>query len=135
MKEIILFDGVCVLCNRAVQFILRHDTKETVFFSSLQSDYAQRWIAAHPALKKVDSLIFIRIDESGLEFFFTRSNAVLEIVNYLGGVWKLFLFGKIFPRVLRDAVYDRVAKIRYAVFGRYDVCPVPTDDIRSRLME
>ncbi|MGA9768219.1 MAG: DCC1-like thiol-disulfide oxidoreductase family protein [Blastocatellia bacterium] len=130
---VLLYDGVCGLCNKSVQMILDHDKRKEMRFAPLQSDYGRQVIARHPELKNADSIVFVERGSS--ERVFIRSNAALRVASYLGGAWKLLLFFRIIPRPVRDFFYDLMAKYRYKFFGKYDSCMLPSPDVRSRFLE
>lgn len=128
---ILFFDGVCNLCNTAVQFIIRHDKDGKIHFASLQS--AAGKVAQDAVLTAKgyvpDSLIFL--DGS---VYYTGSDAALHAAAYLDGGWKGLRHLRIFPRVLRDAVYGLVARSRYRLFGKRDSCMMPTPELRQRFV-
>jgi len=125
---IILFDGVCNLCNRTVLFVIKRDKKAIFTFASLQSESGQTLLKnLGLPTNHFNSLVFIHHDK-----YFIKSSAVLHIVNELGGLWKLFFVFKIFPRPIRDFIYNIIAKSRYRVFGKRDVCMLPSQEIRQR---
>ncbi len=131
IRPVILFDGVCNLCNGFVQFVIARDPQARLSFASLQSDAAARLLARTPlAASRGESLVFI---EGGR--MFTRSTAALRILRALGFPWSLGYALIAVPRPIRDWVYDRVARNRYAWFGRRDVCMVPTPELRRRFLE
>jgi predicted DCC family thiol-disulfide oxidoreductase YuxK len=132
-NTVLLYDGVCGLCNKSVQMILDHDKRKEMFFAALQSDYGKRVISRHPELEKVDSIIFV--EQAGDERVFIRSDAALRVAGYLGGAWKLLLIFRIIPRPVRDFFYDLCAKYRYKFFGKYDSCMLPSPDVRSRFLD
>lgn len=124
------------MCNKSVQTILKHDRKGTLRFAALQSDYGQRAIDKHPELKGVDSMILLEpSDRSGDEKAFARSTAALRIASYLGGFWKLFLIGYVLPRVVRDWLYDFVARNRYKIFGKNESCMLPPPNASERFLD
>ncbi|MBE8715499.1 thiol-disulfide oxidoreductase DCC family protein [Sphingobacterium hungaricum] len=127
-KPILLFDGVCNLCNSTVDFIIRRDRKKTLFFASLQSPFGQEIKKQLP--KDIDSIVFI---ENGK--LFIKSEAALKIAAYLGFPYNLLLVGKILPRKWRDASYDYVARNRYKWFNRKDSCRIPAPEERNRFIE
>ncbi|MGQ0650543.1 MAG: thiol-disulfide oxidoreductase DCC family protein [Gemmatimonadaceae bacterium] len=127
---IVLYDGVCGLCNRFVQFVLRHDRHRTMRFATLQGALGQEAVRAIPELAKVDSIVLLHRNGA-----FVRSTAALEVARYLGGVWLLALVGYVVPRAVRDAMYDAIARRRYRMFGRYDACPMPTPETRARFLD
>lgn len=128
---LLLYDGVCALCNGAVKLVLRRDRSGAVRFASLQGETAARLLRGRPDLAGIDSMIWI--DATGRAW--TRSAAALAIARHLGGTWAvLAAVGRIVPAGLRDALYNAVARIRYRVFGRYDACPLPPPEDRARFL-
>lgn len=128
--HILLFDGVCNLCNRVVQFVIKRDTKATIKFASLQSD------AGQVLLKKVglptDNFTSIVLIINNNHYL--KSTAGLRVLKKLGGVWKLLYVFIFLPKPLRDFIYDLIAKNRYQMFGKRDVCMLPTDDLKQRFL-
>lgn len=131
-KPVLFFDGVCNLCNGAVQFIIRHDREAKIHFASLQSTLGKEACNAVLAAKgKVpDSLIFL--DEGT---YYTESEAALRVAAYLDGGWKTLRHLRVFPKILRDAVYALMAKSRYRLFGKRRACMLPTPELKSRFLE
>jgi predicted DCC family thiol-disulfide oxidoreductase YuxK len=128
---LILFDGVCNLCNGFVKFLIKRDPAGKFRFASLQSDFGRSQLIRfnlNPDL--LHSVIVIEADN-----VLQRSDAVLRIVNQLGGPWKILNALKIFPRFLRDALYNVVARNRYKVFGKRDSCMIPTPELKARFIE
>ena len=129
---VLFFDGVCNLCNAAVQFIIRHDKAGRVRFASLQSaqgsQAAQAVIQSHGHLH--DSLIFL---DKGT--YYVESDAALRVASYLDGSWKYLRYLSIFPRPLRNVIYRLVARYRYRWFGRKDACMLPTPALKQRFLE
>lgn len=130
---VLLYDGLCGFCDGTVQFVLRRDPGGALRFAPLQGSTAAGILERHPGLRGVDSLVLVR-NEGGNETAAVRSEAVLGIASYLGGAWKLTAVFRIVPRPLRDWAYALFARFRYRLFGRYDSCPVPTPDVRSRFL-
>ena len=130
-KSIILFDGVCNLCNNSVQFIIKRDQKQRFLFTSLQSD-AARDILLQFQLKnsEMDSIILI---ENGK--IYQKSDAILKIVKHLNGLWKINYVFIIIPKFIRDLVYTTIAKKRYQWFGKRDVCMIPTKELQMRFLD
>ena len=118
---IILFDGVCNLCNSSVQFILKRDGTGKFRFSSLQSEFSKEMLKRYNL--PVDYLESIILLHNGK--IYTSSDAVIEILNHLGGFYKLFSVFKIIPKFLREPLYKFIARNRYRWFGRKDSCMVP----------
>jgi len=130
-SPLLLYDGVCALCNAAVTFVLKRDGSRTVRFAPLQGETAARVLAERPGLAGIDSMIWVDADGRA----FTRSAAALAIARHVGGGWAtLAALARIIPTGLRDAIYDLVARMRYRVFGRYDVCTVPPTEHRARFL-
>jgi predicted DCC family thiol-disulfide oxidoreductase YuxK len=132
---VLLYDGLCGFCDGTVQFILRHDRRGTLKFATLQGDFARDVIARHPELAGVDSLVLVERDSSGTERVHVRSDGALRVARYLGGAWHLARAAAIVPRFIRDLAYDGFARIRYRVFGRYDSCPIPSPEQRTRFID
>ena len=124
----LLFDGVCTLCNGFVRFVIARDPAGRFQFAPLQSDAARRVLGAAPP-PLPDSLILV---EDGR--LFTRSTAALRVARGLRFPWPLAYVFVVVPRPVRDWVYDAVARNRYRWFGRRDVCMVPTPELRARFL-
>lgn len=130
-KKIILFDGVCNLCNGAVQFVIKRDKKDVFRYAALQSEIGQKLVAERGIdNNKIDSIILI---EPGLAYY-TKSDAALEITKDLGGGWSLLSIFQWIPKVFRNWVYDLVARNRYKWFGRKDQCMVPTPELQAKFL-
>ncbi len=128
---LILYDGVCALCNGWVKFVLRFDRNEKFQFAALQSEYARGTLARrNVSIPELSSIVLVLPNE-----VYTRSDAALSILAELSFPWSIFVTLKIIPRFLRDAVYNFVAAIRYPVFGKYDVCPIPAPEVRKRFLD
>lgn len=140
---ILLYDGVCGLCNRLVQFILRRDGKAVFRFAALQSPFAARVLARHgAAAADLDTVCVIQNYNSGnteasaAESLLVRSDAIIFVLSQLGGIWPFAAaILRITPRRLRDWGYNVVAQRRYRIFGRYDTCPLPSAETRSRFLD
>ena len=129
-KPIVLFDGVCNLCNSAVQFIIRHDKKNIFMFTSLQSDAGQKLLAQYNfPLGELNSFILIENNKA-----YTRSSGALKVVKKLKGLWPLLYGFMIVPKFLRDGVYNWVGKNRYKWFGKQDACMIPTPELKARFL-
>ncbi len=130
-KKIILFDGVCNLCNSFVQFVIKYDKKDIFRFVALQSEIGQE-IIKNIGLKNknIDSVVFY---ESKVTYYI-KSNAALEILKNLGGFFWFAYFLKIFPRIIRDFFYDFIAKNRYKWLGKKESCMIPTLELKSKFL-
>lgn len=129
MSSIVLFDGVCNFCNGAVNFIIRHDKKRRFSFAALQSETGQRLRAEYAIDDDIDSIILI---EDGRAYL--HSTAGLRVAKGLGGIWAASYGSIIVPAFIRDFAYRTFAKYRYRLFGKKDVCMIPTPDIRERFI-
>jgi predicted DCC family thiol-disulfide oxidoreductase YuxK len=127
---VILFDGVCNLCNASVLFIIDRDPRGRFAFAPLQSDYAAALLREHGW--QGDALTTVLLIEDGRVY--DRSSAALRIARGLSGLWPLFSVFRIVPRPLRDLAYDWLARHRYRWFGRTESCRVPTPELRSRFL-
>ena len=132
-KKVILFDGVCNLCNASVNFVIKRDRHDRFRYASLQSEIGKRLLEErHIDSNQVDSIVLI---EPGVAYFL-KSDAALEIANELGWPWKaLYLFNYILPVQLRNNVYDLIARNRYRWFGKKDQCMIPTPSLRSKFLD
>ena len=131
MQTSVFFDGVCTLCNRGVNFLIKHDKKGVLKFASLQSEYAQNVVPK--ALLDRDNLDTIIVYTDGK--FYERSKAVLKLCKVLGGGFYVVLIGYLIPRFIRDGLYRFIANNRYRWFGRQSQCRVPTPDLKERFLE
>ncbi len=131
-KKIILFDGVCNLCNGVIQFVIKRDKKDTFRYAALQSEIGAKLIAERAIdTTKVDSIILI---EPGVAYF-TKSDAALEISKSFSGGWKLLSVFTWIPKSFRDVVYDQIARNRYKLFGRKDACMIPTPELQAKFLD
>ena len=134
---VLLYDGVCGLCNRIVQFILQRDPAGTFRFAALQSDLAARILARHEAQpEKLDTVYLVLNHDSPDESLLARSDAVTAVLQRLSRGWRtLGLVFSLIPRPMRDWIYRVVARRRYSIFGRYDACPLPMPEMRPRFLD
>ena len=127
----ILFDGVCNLCNSSINFVIKHDKKNRFLFAPLQSETGNAIIQKHNIdTTKVDSIILA--DEDGTLSF--KSSAALKIAAKLGFPINLAVVFFIIPTFLRNLVYDYVARNRYKWFGRKDKCMIPTPELKAKFL-
>ncbi|MBP4139757.1 thiol-disulfide oxidoreductase DCC family protein [Flavobacterium geliluteum] len=130
-KNIILFDGVCNLCNRAVQFIIKRDKKDVFRFVALQSELGIeicRYIGIDQ--QKIDSIVLYK---PAIAYYY-KSTAVLEIANELGGFYGLLAVFKIVPEKVRNYIYDYIAKNRYKWYGKKESCMIPTPELKAKFL-
>jgi predicted DCC family thiol-disulfide oxidoreductase YuxK len=131
-EKIVLYDGVCNLCDAAVRFVLERDSRETLRFAALQGNFARALLARHgiPAPAEPESILLF---ENGRVF--SRSDAALRIARHLDFPWKLAAVFLLFPRRLRDFVYAWVARNRYRWFGKNDACLLPSPKWKDRFID
>jgi len=131
-RPVLLFDGVCNLCNGFVQTIIKHDRKHLFRFSSLQSGTGEKVLQyiKQDTGSVPDSLVLVYKDK-----YYIRSDAALKTAALLKGRWLLLTVGYIVPRFIRNGVYNFVAKNRYKWFGRQDVCMMPTPELNERFLD
>ena len=130
---IVLFDGVCNLCNGAVQFIIDRDRNDHFRFASLQSETGARILAEHGRVAPTGDPESIVLVENGV--IYERSSAALRIARHLGALWPLLFAGVVVPRFLRDAIYKYIARNRYRWFGKSETCRVPTAELRGKFLQ
>jgi predicted DCC family thiol-disulfide oxidoreductase YuxK len=128
---IIVFDGVCALCNGWVRFLLRHDRKGRYRFAAMQTPTGRALLAAH-GLDPDDPSSFLLIEDGNA---WMDTDAIRRVVAGLGGVWRIAHGLALLPRHLRNRIYRTIARNRYRWFGRHDTCFLPTPDQRGRFLD
>lgn len=129
-KPILLFDGVCNLCNGFVQFIIKRDPKATFRFTALQSEAGQQLLQeANLPTKELSTVV---LWENGK--FYTHSDVPLRVVRHLSFGWRVFIIFKILPKFIRDSIYNWVAQNRYRWFGKKESCMIPTPELKARFL-
>jgi predicted DCC family thiol-disulfide oxidoreductase YuxK len=131
-KKLILFDGVCNLCNSSVKYVIKHDNKEQFLFSALQSDVGKN-ILKHYKIdtSKIDSIL-LYTPEKGIDY---KSTAALKIATALGFPQNIMAIFFIVPHFIRNWVYDFIAKNRYKWYGKKESCMIPTKELKSRFLD
>ena len=130
--NIILFDGVCNLCSRAVQFIIKRDKKDRYRFAALQSDTGKRLTSERNIdTQKIDSIILIEPGKA----YYIKAAAALRIGAQFGGLWRVLGIFEWVPLVISNWVYDRVAKNRYRWFGRKEHCMIPSPELKEKFLD
>jgi len=133
---IVLYDGVCGLCNRAVQFLLKRDRHDRLRFASLQSEFAAQLLQRHGLDNKDLDTVYVVLNQGDAgEALLAKGDAFLVFARELGGVWNVARLGKIIPRPIRNWLYDFVARHRYRVFGKYDACILPDPRHKHKFIE
>ena len=130
-KKLILFDGVCNLCNSSIQFIIKNDKKNLFLFSPLQSNIGQEIIKSFNINSAEIDSVLLYSKKDGLS---QKSTAALKIAHQLGFPQNLLGVFFIVPRFIRDWIYEYIAKNRYKWFGKRDNCMVPTPDLQSKFI-
>ena len=130
-KSVILFDGVCNLCNNSIQFIIKRDKKQRFLYASLQSDAAQSILLQFQSKNSdFDSIVLIENKK-----MYQKSTAILKIIKHLPSFWKLNYAFIIVPKFIRDSVYTWLAKNRYKWFGKRETCMVPTKELKILFLD
>ena len=130
-KKIILFDGVCNLCNSAVNYVIENDPNDVFRFASLQSDAGIHLMEERGIdPDAIDSIILI---EPGIAYY-KKSTAALEISKDLSGSISYLRFFSVLPESFRDVVYDFIANHRYKWFGKKDACMIPTPELKAKFL-
>lgn len=127
-KTIVFFDGHCNLCNGTVQFLIKQDKAETLYFSSLQSSFAQSLIPAKIQLTK-DSIVLL-----DKETFYIEADAVFQIIRKLNNWTRVFLVFRILPSKLATTLYQCIARNRYKFFGKRKECMIPDAKVANRFL-
>jgi len=129
-RTIVIFDGVCSLCNASVDFLIRTDKTASILFTPLQSNTAKAILAEHGFHDEPDSIIVLHKGQ-----LLTESGAVLTLLPYLTFPWPLLMVAWVLPRFVRDPVYRLIARNRYRWFGKKATCRIPTPEERSRFID
>lgn len=125
-EQIIIFDGICGLCNRSVDILIKLDSQKQFKYTSLQGTFVKT-LEINP---NIDSIIFY-----GDSTLYYKSTAILKIFNALGGLWKLANIFYVIPRVVRDFIYDIIAKYRYNIFGKMESCRMPKSEEQALFID
>lgn len=131
-KQLILFDGICNLCNRSVQFVIKHDKHNTFMFAALQGNTGKEIIKTFNIDPSKTDSILLYSKEKGIK---VKSSAALLITKNLGFPINILAIFLIVPRGIRNMVYNFIAKNRYKWFGKKDSCMIPTKALQSRFLE
>jgi predicted DCC family thiol-disulfide oxidoreductase YuxK len=135
-KSIVLYDGVCGLCNRFVRFVLQRDQRQKFRFASLQGPVAAAILNRHDVTVTALQTVYVLSTAHGREQLLARSDAALFVLAELDGPWR---FGaallRLLPQILRDWGYDIIARNRYRWFGRYETCPLPNEKDRNKFLD
>ncbi len=130
-SRIVLYDGVCNLCNDSVKFIIKHDKSAKFHFAPMQEPAGRALLKQH-GLEDIDMSTFVLI-KNGKAYL--RSTAWMQIVSELDGAWPMLSAFRVVPRFIRDAAYDYVGARRYKWFGKKEMCLIPTPDTKRRFLD
>jgi predicted DCC family thiol-disulfide oxidoreductase YuxK len=136
VRRVVLYDGLCGMCDGVVQFLLRHDKKDAFRFAPQQGEAARQILARHaldPAT--LETICVVENYHAPHERICTKSDAALRIADGLGGIWTLALAARLLPRFLRDAGYDLIARNRYRIFGQRTECRNPVAEDLHKFLE
>jgi predicted DCC family thiol-disulfide oxidoreductase YuxK len=130
MSHILLFDSDCILCNKSVQYIIKHDSKKIFYFASLQSKYGQEFLQANNLpLNGYSTVIYLQKNK-----IYTKSSAAIRAFAALNILSNFFLILLIFPRPIRDFFYNLIAKNRKHFFKNQTSCLIPTEELKKRML-
>jgi predicted DCC family thiol-disulfide oxidoreductase YuxK len=130
LKPVVLFDGICNLCTGSVLFAIKRDKEAKLLFSSLQSPFGQSQLTKYGLPLGEFNTFFLLKGEK----IYSKSDAALEVVRELNGLWPVLYIFKIVPTFIRNAVYDFVSKNRYKWFGKKNACMIPTPELNARFI-
>ena len=126
-KKVIVYDGLCILCNHFVQWLIKRDKKGVFYFTTLQSDLGQDLIAEND----VQGDTVVLWDRGQI---YTKSDVALNVLSDLSWIWWIFIPFKIIPRAFRNTIYDWIARNRYKWFGKHDTCMLPDPSFKERFL-
>jgi predicted DCC family thiol-disulfide oxidoreductase YuxK len=131
-KKIILFDGVCNLCNASVQYVIKHDKKDIFRFVALQSELGQKMVK-HIGIDvtKIDSFVLY---EPGIAYYL-KAEAAFKIAATLNRLYPFLYIFTVFPKSLTNIVYNYIAKNRYKWYGKKDSCMIPKPELKAKFLE
>ena len=135
-KPIVLYDGVCGLCNRLNQFLLKRDRHDRLQFASLQSTLAAAVLQRHGADARDLNTVYVVLNHNKPgERLLARSDAIIHTLTQLPGIWRFAVMGRALPKFIRDTLYKFVAQNRYRVFGKHETCILPEPQHRKKFLE
>lgn len=130
-KKIVLFDGVCNLCEASVLFVIEHDKNDVFRFVALDSEKGKNILnTIHLDRNKVDSIVLYVAENE----YYIKSDAAIEIALHFDGLWKIMVVFKIIPKIVRNVIYDFVAKNRYKWFGKKENCLMPNPSLKNKFL-
>jgi predicted DCC family thiol-disulfide oxidoreductase YuxK len=136
MAHLVLYDGVCGLCNRIVQFLLKRDRKDQFLFAPLQSPRGEGELARLGLHQTELDTFYLIVDfQTETERLLSKGRAALKVLWIVGGLWRMTAVFSILPTFVLDAAYGFIARRRYRWFGRYDTCPMPDAAVRRKFLD
>jgi predicted DCC family thiol-disulfide oxidoreductase YuxK len=133
---LVLYDGVCGLCNRLVAFLLRHDRRDQFRFAPLQSELAQTLLRRYGLdPNDFDTVVVLADFRQSAERALNRSEAAIWAIARLGGMWRIFAIAQLIPLSVRESLYRFIARRRYQIFEKYDSCPIPRLEDRHKFLD
>ncbi len=136
IRNLVFFDGVCVLCDGTMRFLYQQDHAKCLWYASLQGETAEELNRRSGFLKEgLKSVVFVERYGGTDEQIFYRSDAILQILGRLSGVWRVLFCLRFIPRPIRDTVYDWIARNRYRWFGQKESCSIPDPAMRERYLQ
>lgn len=133
--HVVLFDGVCALCDASVRWLIAVDTKRVLHYAPLQGETGAAVLKRHPEADTSSStVIYVRHLHSEHELVIQRSDAAFAVLRDVGGAWRVLSWGRFIPRLIRDAVYNLIAKRRYRWFGKLEACRLPRAEDDDRFL-
>jgi predicted DCC family thiol-disulfide oxidoreductase YuxK len=130
-KQVVVFDGVCMLCSRWVRFVIKHDRRRLFVFAAMQSASGRELLTRH-GMNPDDPLSLLLVDA---QHSYSDTDAIIRIVTQFGGLWRSTVMIRAIPRRVRDVAYRYLARNRYRWFGRHAVCMMPSADKADRFLQ
>ena len=133
--HVVFYDGVCRLCDRTVQFLLKIDRHQILTFAPLQGETAKRLARHDPRFRDLETMVFVESYGTARERVSSRSTGILRMLARVGGLWRVVSWLRAVPTPVRDWVYRTVARHRYRWFGRFDACKLPGAEVSARFLD
>ncbi len=134
-RHLLLYDGVCGLCTRLVDFVIRRDHQSVFSLAAIQSEVGSQMMTSHGGDPEDLNTLAVVLNYQTNPVYSERGDAIVALLQALGGIWKIVVVSKLLPSRTRDWLYCQVAMRRYGVFGELDDCRVPAADLRSRFVD
>lgn len=135
-RHLVLYDGVCGLCDRLTRFVLARDRRDRFRFAALQGEAGRDWLARMGGdVGTLETVVVVAAFDSDTPRLLLRSEAAFFLLRELGGPWRALSWFDVLPRRMLDAAYGFVARRRYGWFGRFDSCPVPDASVRAKFLD